>query len=359
MHWTGAALCLLLPLTVAVGSGPSADDASALLQGRTALAATTEESADVEALRSLLVTVQSDLTKRFEGTKSGAHSGHVALSTVQPVLRRATRHLAGAMSNATRGVAPAQCRVPCIIAIVLDSMAILFEGGLLWTGKKMQRCELPVLMEWWIIGLIALTQDQMLTFPEAVTTLAQSFTGVGGVTVPTTDGLKLFHGLHGILGQMGLASVAQESMAIALSAFGSSGRASVVCLAVMIAAATLWFTSDLLEGYKGDGSSYPTWWSALMDGFYMAIIKMTTTGDGNFPMKTDWAKILSPVGIPMLNKAWGSFSEKLGEDEQSDKEEDAREKEDEQNDQKENSERPDHKVSDLCKCFGKNICSRR
>mmetsp|Transcript_51472 Transcript_51472/g.155945 ORF Transcript_51472/g.155945 Transcript_51472/m.155945 type:complete len:328 (+) Transcript_51472:55-1038(+) len=307
---TGAALCLFFPLAVAAG-GTAPADAVALFQGRPALAARTNTSVNVEALRSVLLAVKADIEKRAADAQSkpGAPAAGAPLSTVRPILKRATKFLDGEFTkmNATRKAET--CGTACVVGIVLDSIAIINGAGMVQKGEKDMKCSTPVLLEWWLVGLLTLMQDQKLAFPEAVHMLSQQLTSIGyGSSTPTAEGLKIFHGLHGVLSQMGVARVTGAAMNKALDQLGKGPKGVFQGLTLALAAGTLWFTADL---HEGDSDTYPTWNSALSDGFYQALITMTTIGYGDYSLTTDWGKILTPWALPWMTTAWGRFASAL------------------------------------------------
>merc|ERR1719412_2792948 len=91
-----------------------------------------------------------------------------------------------------------------------------------------------------------------------------------------------------------------------LGMLGETPDKLALALGVMLAASTLYFSIDLRSG---DPSTYPKYFDALIDGFYQAMITMTTVGYGDLTLTTNVGKIMSPVGLPLLTNAFANFAE--------------------------------------------------
>jgi hypothetical protein len=253
-------------------------------------------------------------------------------------MREATKFVQAEIAKSSSTPA---CGASCVIAIVLDSLAIGWESRRF--GDDV--CTLPVLVMWWATGILTLTVDQKLDFPEAVHMLMQQVTSVGyGSSGPPGDsvGLKIFHGLHGVLSQMTVARVTGEALEWVLkSKIGNQPQQLGITLVAMIAASTLVYAADL---HLGSTTNYPSYFDALIDGFYQVLVTMTTIGYGDLGASTNWGKLLTPVGMPLLTNAFSNFvgSTAQSEGDRAQEETDLKEK--------------GLTGIEVCKCFGKAIC---
>jgi len=337
MRFSPVALCLLLPVVVAVVGGEAVvGDASALIQAHAALAP--EGNASVN-LRSLMATAQADLLKRTAQShvESGASKRAVALSTIQPRLQEAARYLQGAAAKANQTRRAEKCSALCIIATVTDAFWIMYETGAMLQGQTdTLLCSGLTLLLWWGTGLAALTVDGDMTFAEAVHVMSQQVTSIGyGSTTPSTTGMKIFNGLSSVLSQMSVGRVTAD-MANRLLVTASSGNDTpttrTAALFATVAISTIYFASDLYSGT----TDYPKWWDALLDAFYLAMMTMTTVGYGDLALNTKAGKIITPLGLPLLTNAFAGFTGHLGGPS--------------------NDAPAEESSPELCKCFGTTYC---
>merc|ERR550539_144143 len=255
-------------------------------------------------MRSLLATVQADSAKRAatEHVRAGAGS----LSDVVRPLKEATEFVRDSLvkANATRRAQT--CGTLCVVTIILDAVNIGLEASVAFDKTASKRtCALFTLVTWWVTGLLTLTVDQELPLSEAVHVLVQQFTSIGyGSATNEVTGIKLFHGLHGVLSQMSVARVTGEFINQFLSAGGSEPAQLFATFSIALAAATFWFAGDL----GADKTAYPTYFDALIDGFYQALITMTTIGYGDLSPTAPWSKYLTPIGLPLLTTAFANFA---------------------------------------------------
>lgn len=313
MRFSPVALCLLLPVVVAVVGGEAVvDDGSALIQAHAALAP--EGNASV-SLRSLMATAQADLLKRTAQShvESGASKRAVALSTIQPRLQEAARYLQGAAAKANQTRRAEKCSALCIIATVTDAFWIMYETGAMLQGKTdTLLCSGLTLLLWWGTGLAALTVDGDMTFAEAVHVMSQQVTSIGyGSTTPSTTGMKIFNGLSSVLSQMSVGRVTAD-MANRLLVTAAQGKddpqSRTASLVATVALSTLYFATDLNAGT----TDYPGWGNALLDAFYQAMMTMTTVGYGDYSLTTKAGKFITPLGLPLLTNAFAGFAGHLG-----------------------------------------------
>jgi len=257
----GVAFCLLLPSLVATAGIESWGDDSALLQVEPAMASLQTESfnTNVEALRSLLAVAQSAARKHND---SLADSTEFYMSTVQPQMENASNFIVDKLAtlSATRSSKKKStvCKL-CIVSAVIDGLTLVYEAGT--SGGLAQKCSPVVVILWWVMGLLTMTIEQKLPFVDALDMLAQQFTSVGyGSSSQDTDGIKIFHGLHGIVSQMSVNRVMTEFFASALNSLeklfaDKIGRSpdvlsATVSLLGIGALITFIFALDLGEGKK-------------------------------------------------------------------------------------------------------------
>lgn len=295
-----------------------------------------KDSSDA-ALRAVLATAQADLAER--ALRAHPKASTATLSDVQAPLQKATKFVQGALAKSNTTRRGEKCGAMCVIGIITDAAAIAFESSTAFTKQK--GCSFPVLVMWWITGLLTETIDHDLSFPEAVHMMVQQFTSVGyGSSTPMEPaGLKIFHGLHGVLSQMSVARVTSEAMNKVLALAGDTPFSLALALTITLGASILWFTSDL---HSGDSATYPNWFDALLDGTYQALITMTTIGYGDLSLTTDAGKLLSPLGMPLLTNAFANFAGALSPGP----------------DSTEESTDEGETVMEVCECFGKNYCKR-
>lgn len=306
---SGVALCFVLPFAVAA----SPDDAASLVQAHAALD-TMQKDSDVEAMRALLAGVHTDLEARIlQGLRNASTGSTAKLSDIQKKLAEATQFLKAKFgktnkTNVTKvahgGARSTEtCEMTCKVGTALDVMALAFEQ---FSGTS---CSVMMLLYWWVVGLTVETTDRHLDFSEAVHMMSQQITsiGYGSSTPPGDDGLKIFHGIHGILSQLSPATTTGEAVAMARRLMmQDANKVSVTAsFIITLAASTYWFAMDL---HKGDTTTYPEWSDALMDGFYQAMITATTIGYGDYSLATPAGKLFTPVGLPLLTGAFGAWA---------------------------------------------------
>jgi len=295
---------------------------------------------NVVALRSLLAVANEAARKHNE---SLADSTEFYMSTVQPQMENASNFIVDKLAtlSATRKTKKKStvCKL-CIVSAIIDGLTLVYEAGT--SGGLAQKCSPVVVIAWWVMGLLTMTIEQKLPFVDALDMLAQQFTSVGyGSSSQDTDGIKIFHGLHGIVSQMSVNRVMTEFFASALNSLeklfaDKIGRspdvlsASVNLLGIG-ALITFIFALDLGEGKK----------LKLLDGFYQAVITMTTIGYGDMSPTTDWGKAISPLTLPTIVQAFGRWNAAAGPDSA-----------------EENAKVVSASFADaeVCKCLGMNFC---
>jgi len=268
----------------------------------------------------------------------------MALSDIVRPLKEATEfvHDKLAKSNTTRRAQ--KCGTMCAITIILDASTIYLEGSAAFT-ENIPSCALFTLVMWWATGLLTLTRDQELPLSEAVHVLVQQFTSIGyGSASNDVAGIKLFHGLHGVLSQMSVARVTTEFINGFLQSGGSEPTQLFGALAIALAGSTFWFAVDL----GANKTAYPKFFDALLDGVYQALITMTTIGYGDLSPTAAWSKYLTPLGLPLLTNAFANFAGATAPDLSSKQQQQQKQQQQEQEESAEKQE--------ICKCFGKDVC---
>lgn len=310
----------------------------------------TRDSINAQAMRSLLATVQADFTKRAATEHVRARLG--SLRDVLLPVKEATKFVDGELAkhNATRREEPVQeCKTMCVITMITDASLIALESSAAF-NKDAPRCALLSLVTWWVLGLLTMRIDQKLPLSDAIHVLSQQVTSIGyGTATNSNTGIKLFHGLHGVLSQMSVARVTSEAIGKILQApLGSSPSGLAGTLAIAIAASTFWFMNDL---HTNVPTEYPAYWDPLWDALYQCLITMTTIGYGDLSPQGEVSKFLTPVGLPMLTNAFANFVEatKPGALEEAEAEGEAPEKAE---------EAPEEEAgkSEICECFGSSMC---
>mmetsp|Transcript_73258 Transcript_73258/g.207655 ORF Transcript_73258/g.207655 Transcript_73258/m.207655 type:complete len:179 (-) Transcript_73258:66-602(-) len=150
--------------------------------------------------------------------------------------------------------------------------------------------------------------DQGVSFPEALLMMGQFVTSVGyGSHTPSTDGMKIFHAMHALLGSAFVTSQ-MDNMVDKLTEMWKSTLPAFMwqlpCLTAALLAGTFGYAEDFHEGSPGD---YPTYESALLDAFYMTIFTLTTVGYGDVSPTTPWGMGLSAAWMITGTRAFARF----------------------------------------------------
>ena len=288
----GIALSLLLA-TVAQG-----DDTSALLQVDTE---TVSLQTALAALRSL-----SAIAKKHEREVEP----ELDMGVVGPHVANATKFIVKKLSTVTRKTGNQSCGTLCVTSILIDSMSILYEAfhGAGWAPEP---CGTFIILVWWVTGLLTMTRDQKLTFPEAIHVLMQQETSVGyGSSGQEDSGIKIFHALHGVLSQLGVKKANNEVFDWALGQLagwlpirGTSSPARAARASILFAF-VFGFTAALFGLDLGNDHS-------AVDAIYGTLITASTIGYGDISWTHAWAKLLSPLTVPLLTQSFANWTETM------------------------------------------------
>lgn len=340
----GTAFCFMLPSLAATAGIEAWRDDSALLQVEPAMTSVKAGSLKekVVALRSL-VDVFKDAAQKHND--SLADSTEFYMSTVAPQMENASNFIMNTLAtlSATKESNKKSKSTLTWITSLIDSVILWYEYQTV--GNVAQKCSPLVVIVWWVMGLITMTKDQGLTVPEALDMLTQQFTSVGyGSSNQSTDALKIFHGLHGVVSQMTVNRVMSELYADALNSLEKNWAkdqkrspdimTAGMNLLSMGALTTFVFAIDL---GAGTGDKFK-----LLDGIYQTLITMTTIGYGDMSPKTPFAETISPLTLPFLTTAFSRWNDAAGPE--------AAEK---------NAEVAKDKSpidAEICQCFGKKVC---
>jgi len=342
----GFAFYLMLPSLVATAGIEAWGDDSALLQVEPAMASIQSESfkKSMVGLRSLLAVVQDAARKHND---SVADSDEFYMNVVQPQMENATNFIVNELATQSAKKSKRKSCKLCWATAIIDGLTLVYEKETS-SGGLAAKCSPIVVIVWWVMGMITLTEGQGLPIPDALDMLAQQFTSVGyGSSTQDTVALKMFHGLHGVVSQMSVNRVISEIFTTALNAMEqgwaqllgkSPDKDSAFWNLLTIGALTTFvFSIDLSRRRK-----LPNF-NQLLDGIYQALITMTTIGYGDKSPTADWAKAISPLTLPAIVTAFSRWNDAVGPE------------------SAEKNQEVDEDTSrfingEVCQCFGKNFC---
>lgn len=298
---------------LATAKGAEGDDTSAMLQVDTATSSLGTASLDktIADLRSLSARVRKIAEKR---EASMENSTALDTSDMHQTMQKAHKYIVKKLSSVTTS-ANQTCGPLCIITTIIDGAAIVFET---WSIRKEDskklRCTPIMLIYWWTMGLLTLTVDQKLPFVDALHTMMQQVTSIGyGTSTQTDGGIKIFHGLHGVLSQLSVNTATNDvfDWALGLMDAGMTKVApnalevekATVAFVVVLAVTAAWFALDI------GGSSW------LADSVYGSLITATTIGYGDVKPSSTWAKAITPLTLPFIVEAFGKWKTAVGGEE--------------------------------------------
>jgi len=292
---------IVLHLVVAASGSEIWKDTSALLQVNHENAAKTSlqsviSMGTMKKTRSML----QEIERKFQHGSLVAVNSSIALES--QIYKETNLHLnkLAKISNSK-----AHAEIVMIVGAVIDAMLIVYEA------VSPFKCNFAATIVWIVLGICAMTIDQGLDVPSAIDMLVQQYTSVGyGSSSQDTIPQKIFHGLHGIVSQLAVAGALQEFSDLVLVnaeklvGMNNMGKASATGILVLVTGlTTIAFAFDL-----GPHASEPAW----LDGFYQALITMTTIGYGDMAPNRTWGKIASTVTVPMLVSAFNRWKCAVG-----------------------------------------------
>lgn len=202
---------------------------------------------------------------------------------------------------ATNGKTNEKCEGWCVTGVVIDSLFL----ALRMLDFNIVSCSPIMLVLWWTIGVLALHMDQGLTLEDSFFKLTQMITTVGyGTHFPLTDGMKVFHAMHGVVGLLMAKTPTYWIPDKLLARYHehflkdeddveshlTNGLVRFAPFAVMLLTSGLGYAADLHQAHPTD---YATFGSAILDAFYLTIETATTIGYGDITPSTVAGKYFS------------------------------------------------------------------
>jgi len=211
------------------------------------------------------------------------------------IMKSATAYLKSGW--AARNQSGENCGVLCQVTSVIDALLLFYPAV-----PKGAHCDVLIAVYWWGLGMATLMKDQKLDAWEAMHKLTQQVTSIGyGSSTPQTQGMKLFHAMHGLISNINVLPLTID----VVKWFGNSVKVKpehmvaretlYVILATLVS--TIFFATDF---HDADKATYPTWWKALSDAFYTTIISETSVGYGDLNPMTNWGKATSVLLLPTV-----------------------------------------------------------
>lgn len=323
--------------------GAEGDDTSVMLQVDTATSLLGTESMHrtIADLRSLSARVRKIAEKR---EASMANSTALDTSDMHQTMQKAHKYIVEKLSSVTTSQNQT-CGGLCITTNILDSLAILFESMKLSETFKKFKCTPIMLIYWWAMGMLTMVFDQKLHPVDALHTMMQQVTSIGYGTSSQNDaGIKIFHGLHGVLSQLSVNTATNDvfdwalgkmdaAMTMVAPNAGEVEKASVALL-VVLAVTAAWLGEDIDQSHNWN--SLRSFGDTMADSIYGSLITATTIGYGDVTPNQTWSKAITPLTLPFIVEAFGKWKTAVGGEPR--------------------NLPTDFKKTEICQCFGETWC---